>query len=130
MPRRYVPKTYNNRRVLRLIIGMAITFALSVVILFLSLFFIFSGYVVDGQLIIPWLMDDVPAAAASAVDETEEEEDAETTSQENERPDSVLPAAALPDLDNPLISPHGDDDLNTFLPGPDDPDNDPPDDED
>jgi len=54
MPR-YVPKTYNNRRLLRIILGTIITFALSTVILFLILFFLFSRYVVDGQLIIPWL---------------------------------------------------------------------------
>ena len=57
MPR-YVPKTYNNRRVLRIIVGTAITIALSVVILFLMLFFIFQGYVIDGQLEIPWLTED------------------------------------------------------------------------
>jgi len=57
MPR-YVPKTYNNRRGLRIIVGTAITIALSVVILFLMLFFIFQGYVVDGRLEIPWLLED------------------------------------------------------------------------
>jgi len=58
MPR-YVPKTYNNRRVLRTIIGAFIALVLFVVILFLVLFFIFSRYVVDGRLEIPWL-DDPP----------------------------------------------------------------------
>ena len=62
MPR-YVPKTYNNRRGLRIFIGAVTTIALSVVILFLILFFIFQGYVVDGQLDIPWLIDDTPTAA-------------------------------------------------------------------
>jgi len=55
---RYVPKTYNNRRILRLIVGAVITVALSIVILFLILFFIFRGYEVEGRLEIPWLIDD------------------------------------------------------------------------
>ena len=55
---RYVPKTYNNKRILRLIVGAVITVALSIVILFLILFFIFRGYEVDGKLEIPWLIDD------------------------------------------------------------------------
>jgi len=59
MPR-YVPKTYNNRRVLRIILWAFITLVLSVVILFLILFFIFQGYVVDGKLEIPWLDDPPP----------------------------------------------------------------------
>jgi len=58
MPR-YVPKTYNNRRGLRIIISTIITLALSLVILFLILFFVFAGYVgEDGQLDIPWLTED------------------------------------------------------------------------
>ena len=61
MPR-YVPKTYNNRRGTRIIVGIVITILLSTVIIFLSLFFILSQYVVDGQLIISWL-DDAPATA-------------------------------------------------------------------
>jgi len=59
MPR-YVPKTYNNRRGLRIIVGIVITILLSTVIIFLSLFFILSQYVVDGQLVISWL-DDEPS---------------------------------------------------------------------
>ena len=59
MPR-YVPKTYNNRRFLRIILGTIITISLSFIVIFLVLFFYFSGYVVDGRLEIPWL-DDVPA---------------------------------------------------------------------
>ena len=59
MPR-YVPKTYNNRRGLRIIISTIVTLALSLVILFLILFFVFAGYVgEDGQLDIPWLTEDV-----------------------------------------------------------------------
>jgi len=57
MPR-YVPKTYNNRRGLRIIVGIVVTLLLSIVILFLILFFIFQGYVVDGQLEIPWLIEE------------------------------------------------------------------------
>lgn len=60
MPR-YVPKTYNNRRALRIIIGVVIAIALSAVVVFLALFFILSRYVVDGQLDIPWLQDTTPA---------------------------------------------------------------------
>ena len=59
MPR-YVPKTYNNRRVLRVILWTFVTIVLSVIILFLILFFVFSRYVVDGQLEIPWLDDPAP----------------------------------------------------------------------
>ena len=57
MPR-YVPKTYNNRRFLRIIIGSVIILALSTVILFLVLFFVLDQYVVDGQLEIPWLIEE------------------------------------------------------------------------
>ena len=58
MPR-YVPKTYNNRRGLRIIISTIITLALSLVILFLILFFVFDNYVgEDGQLDIPWLTEE------------------------------------------------------------------------
>jgi len=58
MPR-YVPKTYNNRRGLRIFISTVITLALSLVILFLILFFVFAGYVgEDGQLDIPWLTEE------------------------------------------------------------------------
>ena len=71
---RYVPKTYNNRRVLRIIVGTAITIALSVVILFLMLFFIFQGYVVDGQLEIPWLLEDNGTATPRPVAEEPGEE--------------------------------------------------------
>ena len=62
---RFVPKTYNNRRGLRIIVGTAITIALSVVILFLMLFFIFQGYVVDGQLEIPWLLEENTSSTPS-----------------------------------------------------------------
>jgi len=72
MPR-YVPKTYNNRRVLRIIVGTVITIALSAVILFLILFFIFQRHVVDGQLEIPWLNDE-----ATPVTQTQDEPVQET----------------------------------------------------
>jgi len=59
MPR-YVPKTYNNRRGLRIFLGTVITIALSAVILFLIIFFLLqSNYVVDGQLELPWLVEEV-----------------------------------------------------------------------
>ena len=58
MPR-YVPKTYNNRRGLRIVISTIITLALSFVILFLILFFVFARYVGDdGILDIPWLTEE------------------------------------------------------------------------
>jgi len=63
--RRYVPKTYNNRRGLRILVGAIITLALSIVILFLILYFVFSSYVVDGKLEIPWLSDEPPIATQS-----------------------------------------------------------------
>jgi len=66
MPR-YVPKTYNNRSVLRVIIGAFITLVLFVFILFLVLFFSLSRYVVDGQLELSWL-DDPPPVTTIAPD--------------------------------------------------------------
>ena len=90
MPR-YVPKTYNNRRVLRIILGTVTTIALSVVILFLILFFLFQGYVVDGRLEIPWLDEEMPPTAtppptspaepAEPEEETGTEPEAETGAQ-------------------------------------------------
>ena len=73
---RYVPKTYNNRRLRRLIIGAVITIALSVVILFLILFFIFSQYAVEGRLEIPWLIDEseTPAPPAATSDSRADED--------------------------------------------------------
>ncbi|MCL2426373.1 MAG: hypothetical protein FWD05_08550 [Oscillospiraceae bacterium] len=57
MPR-YVPKTYNNRRILRIIVNIVITVIVSVIVLFLTLFFILESHVVDGELEIPWLVED------------------------------------------------------------------------
>ena len=58
MGRRYVPKTYSNRRLLRIVIGTVLTAALTAVILFLLLFFVLEDYYVDGRLDIPWLADE------------------------------------------------------------------------
>jgi len=60
---RYVPKTYNNRRVLRFILGTIVFLALAAVILFLLLFFILENYFVEGRLEIPLLVDAVIAQA-------------------------------------------------------------------
>jgi len=63
MSKRYVPKTYNNRRALRILLGAVIFVALAAIALFVSLFFWLRIYQVpnaDGgvRLEIPWLMDD------------------------------------------------------------------------
>jgi uncharacterized protein YqgC (DUF456 family) len=62
MPRRYVAKTYNNRRALRIIFGTIIGVLVAIVATFLILFFTLERYIVhtdDGsvKLEIPWLMD-------------------------------------------------------------------------
>jgi len=94
---------------------MAITFALSIFILFLSLFFIFSGYVVDGQLIIPWLMDDVPAVAAPPAESTDDLIDEEDLDKD---PEETAPIDMTPpENENPVVFPPDDEDLNTSLPG-------------
>ena len=63
--RRFVPKTYHNRRFLRIIFRIVVFFTLSVLILFIALFFLLKPYFVtheDGtqKLEIPWLMDETP----------------------------------------------------------------------
>ena len=58
MGKRYVPKTYNNRRAIRMIIRTVISAALAAVILFLLLFFGLKNYETDGRLIIPWLINE------------------------------------------------------------------------
>ena len=58
MGKRYVPKTYNNRRLLRIIAGSVASVFVALLVLFLLLFFLLEGYYVDGRLEIPWLMDD------------------------------------------------------------------------
>jgi len=66
MSKRYVPKTYNNRRALRMLFGAVIFAAVACVVLFISLFFWLQIYQVpsaDGgvRLEIPWLMDEADA---------------------------------------------------------------------
>ena len=62
---RYVPKTYNNRRILRIIYRLIITVILVAVTLFILLFFGLRQYEVhteDGiKLEIPFLMDNPPS---------------------------------------------------------------------
>ena len=60
---RYVPGTYNNRRVLRVIFGTIFTVALMAVILFIVLFIALEHYIdhtEEGELFldIPWLRAD------------------------------------------------------------------------
>jgi len=70
MRRRYVPKTYNNRRLLRIITNIVITIIVSTVVLFIALFFILENYVVDGVLEIPWLVEEeVTSAPTSLIDD-------------------------------------------------------------
>ena len=61
MSKRYVAKTYNNRRALRILFGTVVSVALAGVILFILLFFWLRMYQVpsvDGvRLEIPWLTD-------------------------------------------------------------------------
>ena len=63
--KRYVPKTYNNRRVLRILIRTVVAVFVILIIVFVSLFFGLRKYVVysaDGmiRLEIPFLMDETP----------------------------------------------------------------------
>ena len=58
--KRYVPKTYNNRRILRIIVRTIVAVSLAAVIIFVALFFWLGNYIVseeDGtqRLEIPWL---------------------------------------------------------------------------
>ena len=71
--KRYVPKTYNNRRVLRIIIRVVVAVTVVTVILFVSLFFGLRKYVVysaDGKirLEIPFLMEDTPPQSPTVND--------------------------------------------------------------
>ena len=64
--KRYVPKTYNNRRVLRIFIRTVVAVFVILIIAFVSLFFGLRKYVVysaDGmiRLEIPFLMDEAPS---------------------------------------------------------------------
>jgi len=58
MGKRYVPRTYKNRRALRIFLWSVLTIAVAAVILFLILFFFLENYWVDEQWALPWLMDD------------------------------------------------------------------------
>ena len=60
MPR-YVPKTYNNRRLLRVIFVTIISAAIAALILFLLLFFVLENYYIDGRIDIPWLNEEIVA---------------------------------------------------------------------
>ena len=55
MGKRYVPKTYKNRRGLRIIFWTVISVAVAAVVVFLLLFFVLESYWVDGQWDLPWL---------------------------------------------------------------------------
>jgi len=57
MGKRYVPKTYNNRRVLRVILGTVLTVVIAAVVIFLLLFIILENYWVDGHWDFPWMRD-------------------------------------------------------------------------
>jgi len=61
--RRYVPKTYYNRRFLRIIFRSVISVVVAVVLIFIILFFVIGNYMTpdeDGtrSLDIPWLVDE------------------------------------------------------------------------
>ena len=67
---RYVPKTYNNWRLLRIIFRTIVSVVLAVLVLFIVLFFALQTYRVDNDdgtvsLVIPWLMDEPPSPAPS-----------------------------------------------------------------
>ena len=55
MGKRYVPKTYNNRRALRIILWVIVSVAVAAVVIFLLLFFVLKDYWVNGQWNLPWL---------------------------------------------------------------------------
>jgi len=57
MGKRYVPKTYNNRRVLRVILGTVLAVVIAALIVFLVLFIILENYWVDGHWAFPWQAD-------------------------------------------------------------------------
>ena len=61
--KRYVPKTYNNRRFLRIIVRTVVTVSVAVLVLFIVLFFWMYPYYMtmdDGtqRLVLPWLVDE------------------------------------------------------------------------
>ena len=55
MGKRYVPKTYNNRRALRIILGTFLAVVIAAIVIFLVLFIVLENYWVDGQWDLPWL---------------------------------------------------------------------------
>jgi hypothetical protein len=61
--RRYVPKTYKNRRVLRVILGVIIAAAFAAVILFIVLFFSLQRYFDGERLNWPPARDNDPVEA-------------------------------------------------------------------
>jgi len=58
---RFVPKTYNNRHILRIILGVVIFLVVAAVVTFLLLFFVLEKYFIDGKLEIPWLVSEMSA---------------------------------------------------------------------
>ena len=72
---RYVPKTYNNRRILRVILRIITTVVLIVVVLFVVLFFWLQNYLEfdpDGappRLVIPWMNTEEGQPEEEYVDE-------------------------------------------------------------
>ena len=58
MGKRYVPKTYKNRRVLRIIFGTILTVTVAAIVIFLLLFFVLENYWGDEQLELPWVAED------------------------------------------------------------------------
>ena len=65
MGKRYVPKTYKNRRALRIFLGVVVTVAVAAVVLFLLLFFILKSYWVDGHWELPWLANSTETGFAA-----------------------------------------------------------------
>ena len=59
MGKRYVAKTYNNRRALRVFMGSVLVVVVAALLIFLVLFIVLEPYWVDGRLQIPWLMDEL-----------------------------------------------------------------------
>jgi len=89
---------------------MGITFALSVVILFFSLFFIFQRYVVDGQIQLPWLLEEAPETTPPPF------EPAETADSGEVPPDAGNPNNELPDSGPPNTTPPDDIPSDGMLP--------------
>ena len=61
--RRYVPKTYYNRRFLRMIIRSVVSVVVAVFLIFIILFFVIGNSITETEdgswsLDIPWLVDE------------------------------------------------------------------------